>query len=159
MCYLPPFPKYANFCVSFSSYRTWGSLFRPVRFVFQILASIIFSSHDENIFYCRIGNLIGAGNAVRAGIAAKISLWMTLIIAAAIRSLLSISSINSRVLTSRSRRYSTVYMVFRKSWARLFNDDEEVIILVAQVMAVLSLFQVHSSSRSSYTRANFLVFL
>jgi MATE family multidrug resistance protein len=69
----------------------------------------------------RIGNLLGESNAKRAEIATKTSLFMALVIALV---------------------WSTMFLVFRKSWARIFNDDPEVIKLVGGVLPLVALFQV-----------------
>jgi len=37
---------------------------------------------------------------------------------------------------------STLFLVFRHSWAYLFNDDPEVVALTASIIPLLSLFQV-----------------
>ncbi|EPQ53474.1 MATE efflux family protein [Gloeophyllum trabeum ATCC 11539] len=69
----------------------------------------------------RVGNLLGEENAKRAGIAANSSLLVTLAIA-------SIAS--------------TMFMIFRKSWGHLFNDDPAVVELVASILPLVALFQV-----------------
>ncbi|TFK47550.1 MATE efflux family protein [Heliocybe sulcata] len=69
----------------------------------------------------RVGNLLGEENAKRAGIAANSSLLVTFAIA-------SIAS--------------TMFMVFRNSWAYLFNNDPEVVKLVASILPLVALFQV-----------------
>ncbi|KDQ10315.1 hypothetical protein BOTBODRAFT_164069 [Botryobasidium botryosum FD-172 SS1] len=69
----------------------------------------------------RIGNLIGAGRPIRAGVASKVALVLALAIAMIC---------------------STIFLTFRTSWALLFNDDEEVVALVATIIPLLSLFQV-----------------
>ncbi|THH09581.1 hypothetical protein EW145_g1918 [Phellinidium pouzarii] len=69
----------------------------------------------------RIGNLLGEANARRAGIAANVSLLVALIFA----------GFNS-----------TVFLVFRKSWGYLFNDDPEVVSLVASILPLVALFQI-----------------
>ncbi|KDQ06320.1 hypothetical protein BOTBODRAFT_39663 [Botryobasidium botryosum FD-172 SS1] len=75
----------------------------------------------------RIGNLIGSGDSKRAGFAARISLALAVALAFVISSLL---------------------MIFRKSWARLFNNDAEVVSRVAHVMPLLALFQVFDAINS-----------
>ncbi|KAF7291886.1 RNA helicase [Mycena indigotica] len=69
----------------------------------------------------RIGNLLGELNSSRAKIAAHVSLLMALGIALI---------------------FSTMFMVFRNSWAYLFNDDPEVVALVASILPLVALFQV-----------------
>ncbi|KZT10436.1 MATE efflux family protein [Laetiporus sulphureus 93-53] len=69
----------------------------------------------------RIGNLLGEEKAKRAGVAANVSILMSLAI---------------------SLIWSTMFMVFRKSWAHLFNDDPEVVVLVASILPLVALFQV-----------------
>ncbi|KAF9476806.1 MATE efflux family protein [Pholiota conissans] len=69
----------------------------------------------------RIGNLLGESRARRAEVAAKTSILMVFII----------ESIPS-----------TVFLVFRKKWAYIFNDDPEVVKLVASLMPMCALFQV-----------------
>ncbi|KAI0819458.1 MATE efflux family protein [Trametes gibbosa] len=69
----------------------------------------------------RIGNLLGERNAKRAGVAAKCSILMSLVLSAV---------------------WSTMFLVFRNSWAHLFNDDEAVVALVAAILPLVALFQV-----------------
>lgn len=35
-----------------------------------------------------------------------------------------------------------MFLVFRNSWGRLFNDDEEVVALVSKIIPLVALFQV-----------------
>ncbi|GLB43714.1 putative multidrug oligosaccharidyl-lipid polysaccharide flippase [Lyophyllum shimeji] len=69
----------------------------------------------------RIGNLLGEKNATRAKVAANTSLVVALLA----------SLINS-----------TILLVSRKSWAKLFNNDPEVVNLVAAVIPIIILFQI-----------------
>ncbi|KIJ61489.1 hypothetical protein HYDPIDRAFT_169720 [Hydnomerulius pinastri MD-312] len=69
----------------------------------------------------RIGNLLGQGNARRAGLAAKTALVMAVGVAGV---------------------WSTLFIVFRKKWAYIFNDDPEVVSLVASILPLVALFQV-----------------
>ncbi|KAI0777513.1 MATE efflux family protein [Trametes elegans] len=69
----------------------------------------------------RIGNLLGEENAKRAAVASKTSILMSLVISAV---------------------WSTMFMVFRHSWAHLFNDDPSVVSLVAAILPLVALFQV-----------------
>ncbi|KAF5380192.1 hypothetical protein D9615_006162 [Tricholomella constricta] len=87
----------------------------------------------------RIGNLLGEGKAQRAGIASNTSIIMALALSAA---------------------SSTMFLVFRNSWAYLFNNDPggyrhnlsarvtaeflntEVVTLVASIIPLVALFQV-----------------
>ncbi|KAI1798396.1 MATE efflux family protein [Ganoderma leucocontextum] len=69
----------------------------------------------------RIGNLLGEENAKRADVAAKCAILMSLVISAV---------------------WSTMFMIFRHSWAHLFNDDPSVVSLVASILPLVALFQV-----------------
>ncbi|KAI0367216.1 MATE efflux family protein [Pilatotrama ljubarskyi] len=69
----------------------------------------------------RIGNLLGEENAKRANVASKCAILMSLVISAV---------------------WSTMFMVFRHSWAHLFNDDPAVVTLVASILPLVALFQV-----------------
>ncbi|EMD31953.1 hypothetical protein CERSUDRAFT_59308 [Gelatoporia subvermispora B] len=69
----------------------------------------------------RIGNLLGEENAKRAGIASQVSIVMALVIGLV---------------------WSTMFMVFRNSWAYLFNNDPDVVTLVASILPLVALFQV-----------------
>lgn len=69
----------------------------------------------------RIGNLLGEQNAQRAAIAAKTSIVMALALAGV---------------------SSTMFLVFRHSWGYLFNNDPEVVSLVATILPIVALFQV-----------------
>ncbi|KAH0581706.1 hypothetical protein H2248_011392 [Termitomyces sp. 'cryptogamus'] len=69
----------------------------------------------------RIGNLLGEGNAKRAGIASYTSIIMALGLSAA---------------------SSTMFIIFKNKWAYLFNNDPEVVLLVASIIPLVALFQV-----------------
>ncbi|KAL0958292.1 hypothetical protein HGRIS_000439 [Hohenbuehelia grisea] len=69
----------------------------------------------------RIGNLLGERNARRAGIAANTSIFMALCL---------------------SSLFSAMFLIFRNKWAYLFNDDPEVVKLVASILPLVALFQV-----------------
>ncbi|KAF4581321.1 hypothetical protein EYR40_002909 [Pleurotus pulmonarius] len=69
----------------------------------------------------RIGNLLGEEKARRAGIAANTAIVMGVGIAFV---------------------WSAMFLIFRKSWALLFNDDPEVVKLVASILPLVALFQV-----------------
>ncbi|KAG6899947.1 hypothetical protein C0993_005070 [Termitomyces sp. T159_Od127] len=62
----------------------------------------------------RIGNLLGEGNGKRAAIASNTSIIMALALSVATRN----------------------------KWAYLFNDDPEVVSLVASILPLVALFQV-----------------
>ncbi|KAJ7033193.1 MATE efflux family protein [Mycena alexandri] len=69
----------------------------------------------------RIGNLLGELNSARAKVAANTSILMALVLSFA---------------------FSTMFMVFRNSWAYLFNDDPVVVKLVASILPLVAMFQV-----------------
>ncbi|KAF9004419.1 MATE efflux family protein [Hymenopellis radicata] len=69
----------------------------------------------------RIGNLLGESNAHRAGVASKTSLLMSLLL----------SGISC-----------TMFLTFRNSWGKLFNDDPEVIATTASILPLCAIFQV-----------------
>ncbi|KAG1752072.1 MATE efflux family protein [Suillus lakei] len=69
----------------------------------------------------RIGNLLGERNARRAGVSANAAILLSAAIAAF---------------------FSAVLLIFRKSWGYLFNNDMEVVTLVATILPLLALFQV-----------------
>ncbi|KAG8848641.1 hypothetical protein FRB96_001048 [Tulasnella sp. 330] len=69
----------------------------------------------------RLGNLLGAGHAVQAEVAAHVSFV-----------LVSIVSCFS----------SIIFLVFRHKWAYIFNSDPEVVALVAKVLPLVALFQI-----------------
>ncbi|KAG2134116.1 MATE efflux family protein [Suillus clintonianus] len=69
----------------------------------------------------RIGNLLGEKNARRAGVSANAAIILSAAIAAF---------------------FSAVLLIFRKSWGYLFNNDIEVVTLVASILPLLALFQV-----------------
>ncbi|KAJ6556154.1 mate-domain-containing protein [Mycena capillaripes] len=68
----------------------------------------------------RIGNLLGEGHADRARIAANASITLGLIFA---------------TFTC------TIFLVFRNSWAYIFNDDPAVVSLVASILPLVGVFQ------------------
>ncbi|KAJ7512561.1 MATE efflux family protein [Mycena galericulata] len=69
----------------------------------------------------RIGNLLGEFNSGRANVAANVAILMAL----------AIGSV-----------FSAVFMIFRHSFAYLFNDDPVVVDLVASILPLVALFQV-----------------
>ncbi|KAF6757789.1 multidrug Oligosaccharidyl-lipid polysaccharide flippase [Ephemerocybe angulata] len=69
----------------------------------------------------RIGNLLGEGKVRRAHSTSDTSIVLALIV----------SVLNC-----------ALYLVFRKNWGRLFNDDEEVVSLVADIVPLIALFQL-----------------
>jgi len=69
----------------------------------------------------RIGNLLGEQNAKRAAIAANTSMLMALALAGV---------------------SSTMFLGLRNSWGYLFNNDPEVVSLVAAILPIVALFQV-----------------
>ncbi|KAG1888238.1 MATE efflux family protein [Suillus subluteus] len=69
----------------------------------------------------RIGNLLGERNARRAGVSANAAILLSAVIAGF---------------------FSAVLLTFRKSWGYLFNNDIEVVTLVASILPLLALFQI-----------------
>ncbi|KAI0795658.1 MATE efflux family protein [Abortiporus biennis] len=69
----------------------------------------------------RIGNLLGEENSKRPAYATKAALLMGVAIGLV---------------------WSAMFTIFRKSWGYLFNDDIEVITLVASILPIVALFQV-----------------
>lgn len=86
----------------------------------------------------RIGNLLGEANGKRAAIATRTSLLMGLAMA------LVWWYVNPRIFITHYTQHasSTMYITFRNSWARIFNDDPAVGTLVASVLPIVGLFQV-----------------
>ncbi|KAJ3485634.1 hypothetical protein NLI96_g4836 [Meripilus lineatus] len=68
-----------------------------------------------------IGNLLGEENATRASYATKAALIIGVGIAFI---------------------WSAMFVLFRNSWAYIFNDDPEVVSLVASILPIVALFQV-----------------
>ncbi|KAG0697233.1 MATE efflux family protein [Suillus ampliporus] len=69
----------------------------------------------------RIGNLLGERRARRAGVSANTAVVLAVAIAVV---------------------WSILFMSFRKSWAYIFNDDPEVVTLVASILPLVAVFQV-----------------
>ncbi|WRT67868.1 uncharacterized protein IL334_004842 [Kwoniella shivajii] len=69
----------------------------------------------------RVGNLLGAGRGWEAKWASRASLLLSLLFAA----------VNS-----------SICIIFRKKWGYLFNNDAEVVTLVAEIMPYIALFQL-----------------
>lgn len=69
----------------------------------------------------RIGNLLGARNAKGAALAANTSAWLSMILGALVLAIL---------------------MATKENFARLFNDDPQVIKLTAEVLPYVALFQI-----------------
>ncbi|KDQ10326.1 hypothetical protein BOTBODRAFT_36427 [Botryobasidium botryosum FD-172 SS1] len=75
----------------------------------------------------RIGNLVGAGDSARAGLASRVAFLCGSVLVA---------------ITS------TIFLVFRNSWALLFNNDVDVVKAVSHIMPLLALFQIFESINS-----------
>ncbi|KAF9461938.1 multidrug/Oligosaccharidyl-lipid/Polysaccharide flippase [Collybia nuda] len=69
----------------------------------------------------RVGNLLGKQQAKRAGVSAYASIFVSLVLSCVT---------------------SFLYYHFRNSWAYMFNNDPEVVTLVASVIPILAFFQV-----------------
>ncbi|KAG0376807.1 hypothetical protein BGX24_007177 [Mortierella sp. AD032] len=69
----------------------------------------------------RVGNLIGLGDARSAKVAARVSIAMSIMF----------GMINS-----------TMLIVFKDRWGRLFSEDAEVVATVAMVLPLVALFQI-----------------
>ncbi|KAH8083292.1 MATE efflux family protein [Cristinia sonorae] len=69
----------------------------------------------------RVGNLLGERNGIRAASTTKAALLIGIAI---------------------SLLWSAMFMIFRTKWAYIFNDDAEVVTLVASILPIVSLFQV-----------------
>ncbi|KAG6919086.1 hypothetical protein DXG01_009339 [Tephrocybe rancida] len=69
----------------------------------------------------RIGHLLGEGKAAQARVSTYASIVLALIVS---------------LLTS------AVYLGFRHSWGRMFNDDQDVVDLVASVIPLIAFFQI-----------------
>ncbi|KAJ1302166.1 hypothetical protein OPQ81_000994 [Rhizoctonia solani] len=69
----------------------------------------------------RVGNALGSGQARKARLAAETAIGTSVFIAMLI---------------------SATYMTFRKNWGYMFNDDQEVVSLVAHVLPFLALSQL-----------------
>ncbi|KAG9123094.1 hypothetical protein FRC07_000239 [Ceratobasidium sp. 392] len=70
----------------------------------------------------RVGNLLGLGHAKKAKLAAETSIGVADL--------------------SPSTSPSSIFLIFRHNWARLFNNDNEVVSLVASVLPLVALFQI-----------------
>ncbi|KAF8553983.1 MATE efflux family protein [Imleria badia] len=73
----------------------------------------------------RIGNLLGEGNARRAGVAAGTSIVMAIVVGCV---------------------FSAILLVFRHQWSYIFNSDPEVVSLVASILPIVALYQVFDAS-------------
>ncbi|KAH9055675.1 MATE efflux family protein [Lactarius vividus] len=69
----------------------------------------------------RIGNLLGEQNAARAEVSAKMSMLLALFFAGV---------------------SSAIFLTFKNKWGYLFNDDPDVVSLVASILPLVALFQV-----------------
>ncbi|KAK1226834.1 ethionine resistance protein [Marasmius sp. AFHP31] len=72
-----------------------------------------------------IGNLLGERDPVRAGIAAKASIFLGLVVAGL---------------------FALVLMIFRNRWSLLFNEDPNVAAIVTEVLPLMALFQVFDAT-------------
>lgn len=86
----------------------------------------------------RIGNLLGERNANGAGVAARTSLLLTLVIGGVNRFV----NFNYLAALTDENAYSAIFLIFRTSWGRIFNDDPEVVELVSSILPLVALFQI-----------------
>ncbi|ODO05207.1 MATE family multidrug resistance protein [Cryptococcus wingfieldii CBS 7118] len=89
---------------------------------FQVPASLGIASA------VRVGNLLGAGRAWEAKWASRACLILS-------KSLVPVFEV---LLTL----YSSLCIIFRKNWGYMFNNDPEVVELVASIMPYIALFQI-----------------
>ncbi|KAG6919139.1 hypothetical protein DXG01_008946 [Tephrocybe rancida] len=75
----------------------------------------------SNASAIRVGNLLGAKDARRARVAASAALLLAL---------------------TSSVALSSIYIIFRAPWSRIFSNDPEIISNVTAVIPILALFQV-----------------
>ncbi|KAL0574625.1 ethionine resistance protein, partial [Marasmius crinis-equi] len=73
----------------------------------------------------RIGNLLGERDAIRAGIAAKASVFLGLAVALF---------------------FAIVLLIFRTHWSYLFNEDPNVAAIVTKILPLMALFQVFDAT-------------
>ncbi|KAG6894961.1 hypothetical protein C0992_003753 [Termitomyces sp. T32_za158] len=123
----------AGACQYASEWWAWelaalaASLLGPVTLAAQsiILTSCLTTSQAPYALSAatavRIGNLLGEGNALRAGLSSKIAIGVALVL---------------------SSTTSLIFIIFRTSWAYLFNNDPEVVVLVTSIMPIVAFFQV-----------------
>lgn len=69
----------------------------------------------------RVGNLLGARNAKGAALSANTAAWLSMVLGAVVLAIL---------------------MASKENFARLFNDDESVVRLTAEVLPYVALFQI-----------------
>jgi Na+-driven multidrug efflux pump len=74
----------------------------------------------------RVGNLLGARNAKGAARAANVAAWLSMIMGAVVLAIL---------------------MSTRHVFAKIFNDDERVVKLTAEVLPYVALFQIAGKSQ------------
>jgi MATE family multidrug resistance protein len=97
---------------------------------FQVPASLGIASA------VRTGNLLGAGRGWEAKWASRTSLIMSIFFSACNR------SVGGHALRGLELMYSVICMAFKKNWGYLFNNDPEVVAIVASIMPYIALFQV-----------------
>lgn len=89
------------------------------RFKLQVLNTIPFGVGVATS--SRIGNLLGARNAKGAALSANVAAWLSMILGGLVLAIL---------------------MITKDSFARLFNDDDQVVKLTARVLPYVALFQI-----------------
>ncbi|KAG7092076.1 hypothetical protein E1B28_008455 [Marasmius oreades] len=73
----------------------------------------------------RIGNLLGEQKAKRAGVAAKASLFLGLVVAGV---------------------FAIVLLIFRSRWSYIFNEDPNVASMVMSILPLMAMFQVFDAT-------------
>ena len=101
-----------------SAFRIGSSHFRAVCTPFIPLCAVI--AYPDP---CRIGNLLGEQKAKRAGMAAKTSIIMALLLSMISRHAVRAFAFSQLLTTPLSSSSSAMFLIFRNVWGYLFNDD------------------------------------
>ncbi|CCA70523.1 related to ethionine resistance protein [Serendipita indica DSM 11827] len=100
-----------------------GSLELAVQSVLLVSASTSYQAPYalSSATSVRVGNMLGARNARGAALATRVSIFLSFIVALLM---------------------SAVFLLFRKNWAYMFNDDPYVVKEVAHILPLVALFQI-----------------
>ncbi|KAG8793287.1 hypothetical protein FRC17_008467, partial [Serendipita sp. 399] len=69
----------------------------------------------------RVGNMLGARSAKGAALATRVAIFLTLVVALVL---------------------SAIFLIFRKKWAYIFNNDPDVVDETARILPWVALFQI-----------------
>lgn len=82
--------------------------------------------------------MLGAQNAKGAALSTRMAILLTMGVALVLRFVIKIDFL----FYFTERTFSSIFLIFRKNWAYMFNDDQEIVDGVAGILPLVALFQI-----------------